>query len=51
LPIAITRLDKDVVYAVVDPYLSIIGYIEYKSSLSNTGVEGIHNALLSYTGL
>jgi hypothetical protein len=51
LPIATTRLDKDVVYAVTNTSLSIIGYIEYKGGLSNTGVEGIHDALLSYTNL
>lgn len=51
LPIATTQLDKNVVYAVTDTRLSIIGYIEYKGGLSNTGVEGIHEALLSYTNL
>lgn len=51
LPIATTQLNKDVVYAVTNTSLSIIGYIEYKDNLSNTGIEGIHDALLFYTGL
>lgn len=51
LPIAITELDKDVVYAVTNTRLSIIGYIEYKGGISNTGMKGIHDALLSHFNL
>lgn len=48
LPIATTQLDKDVVYAVTNTSLSIIGYIEYKGGLSNASMEGIHDALISH---